>query len=47
MTRIKVNPGVQIQRGSITYTAGEIVKVSAKEAEAYVKGGEASYVDKQ
>lgn len=46
MTRVKVNPGVQIQRGSITYTEGEILKCSAKEAEQYVKGGEASYVDK-
>ena len=44
--RIRVNPGVQIQRATITYTAGEVLKVSAAEAKKYVEGGEATYVDK-
>lgn len=44
MAQIKVNEGVQIQRGPATYTGGEILDVPADEARKYVKDGLASNV---
>lgn len=42
--KIKVNEAAIIQRGTSTYTAGEVLDVPSEDAEHYIKEGSASKV---